>query len=285
MSASVRLIVNADDFGWAPGRDRGIRRSVLRGLVTSVSLMANGATFVSAARFVRQRQLPCGVHFNLSEGRALCGPVGGLTDAQGRFLGKQAARRRFAQGAFDVSAVERELQAQLQRLRQAGLRPDHCDTHQHWHLFPALTPLLLGLCRRQAIAAVRLAEPAEPLAQQRASVLGTKLAAELALYRQLAPALRQAINQEGLFAPDGLWGMTLLDRLNEARLVRLLQQLPEGCWELMVHPGDIDPGQPFGGPSRRREQRALRARRMRETVVRCGIQLTSFGASSAHSAL
>jgi predicted glycoside hydrolase/deacetylase ChbG (UPF0249 family) len=64
----IRLIVNADDLGCGPARDRGIFRAFQQGIVTSASLLANGRTFAEAAREARTLGLPVGVHLNLAEG-------------------------------------------------------------------------------------------------------------------------------------------------------------------------------------------------------------------------
>ena len=46
-------------------------------------------------------------------------------------------------------------------LEMAGIRPTHLDSHQHLHVVPGITGMVLDLARRFAIAAVRI--PAEPL--------------------------------------------------------------------------------------------------------------------------
>ena len=47
------LIVNADDLGWTEGVNRGIAEAHGNGIVTSASLLANGAAFGSAVELVR----------------------------------------------------------------------------------------------------------------------------------------------------------------------------------------------------------------------------------------
>ncbi|HDS15451.1 MAG TPA: ChbG/HpnK family deacetylase [Proteobacteria bacterium] len=49
----IRLIINADDLGSGPQRDRGILHAFERGLVTSASLLANGSSFTEAARLAQ----------------------------------------------------------------------------------------------------------------------------------------------------------------------------------------------------------------------------------------
>ncbi len=275
----IKLIVNADDLGSGPGRDRGIFRCVEQGIVTSASLLANGPSFVTAAREARWMELPLGVHLNLSEGRALTGTIAGLTDSAGIFPGKSGLRKKLAQGTPDLDGVRRELAAQIDRLRQAGLAPDHCDSHQHFMLFPAVSALAIELARQQGILAVRLPLPAEAAQDDPFGPLGD----ELTLYRRLAPTFAALVAASDLFAPKGLWGMPCLGLVDRRILVDLLDRIPAGTWELMIHPGFVDPDCPFSGPAREREMQALVDAAIRRRVVARDIRLTAFGACACAS--
>ena len=54
----ISLIINADDLGRSPERDRGILEAFQYGIVTSASLLANGASFVTAVSLVKKAGLP-----------------------------------------------------------------------------------------------------------------------------------------------------------------------------------------------------------------------------------
>lgn len=279
MPGVCQLIVNADDMGWAAGRDRGIFNCIEHGIVTSVSLMANGATFATAVRELNQHHVGIGVHLNLADGQALAGPIRGLTDADGRFYGKQKSRASFITGCFDIQQVRTELYAQLQRVMEAGLKIDHLDSHQHMFLFPRLTPLLIELCQHFAIGATRL-----PLAVDEAPTeVQPKLWEELCLYRHYSAEFKLTMAATDVFMPQGVLGMPLLNRLNVETLVPALYQLRPGCWELMVHPGNQDAGLEFCGVERQCEQHALTSRKVRQVIERCGVQLTTFGAAACMS--
>lgn len=268
------LIVNADDLGAGPGRDRGIAEAFGEGIVTSASVLANGPSFASATRLARELALPVGVHLNLSEGRPLTGPIRGLTARNGTFPGKEGLRRALAAGLPDPQGLCRELAAQVSCVREAGLEPDHLDTHQHFALFPAGTEAVLGVARASGIRAQRLPLPAEPAAEDPPGPLGH----ELSLYRDLAPEASRRFRQAGLASPSGLWGMPLLDRLREGSLLATLARIPEGTWELMVHPGHAEPGNPFSGRARETERCALTSPRVRNAIGGLGLHLTCFGA-------
>ena len=69
---------------------------------------------------------------------------------------------------------------------------------------------------------------------------------------------------------DGLFGLLRTGHLDEAYVIRLLQRLPEGTYELYAHPRlDTDQG--------RRELAALVSPQARRIVQARGIHLTSYG--------
>lgn len=271
----ISLIINADDLGSSTERDRGILQSFTQGIVTSASLLANGPSFLTAVAHIKEAGLPIGVHLNLADGTALTGQIKGLTDSHGQLPGKQKLRQCLAMRTCDHTAIRNELAAQIEHLLQVGLHPDHLDSHQHCQLFPCITNMVADLAREYDIAALRTSFPAEPAAQDPNGALGE----DLALYRQLARNAHTTTIDAGLKTPDGLWGMPLLNCLNTTSLCQLLEKLPEGCWELMAHPGyPRDQGVPFDGPQRQLELQALLSTEAREIITRRQIQLTTFGA-------
>lgn len=270
--AMKRLIVNADDLGAGAETDRGILKAFREGVVTSASLLANGPSFSSAAKTARLEALPVGVHLNLSEGVPLTGPLCGLTDRAGRFPGKYRLRQLLAGTPPDPEHLLRELTAQVERVFEAGLRPDHVDTHQHFFLFPSATPVVMEVARRFGIGALRLPFPAEPDGDS-----FPPLSQDICLYRRLAPAARVSLHRGQFACPDALYGMATLNRLNEDRLLQTLEIIPPGTWELMVHPGYPDPQNPFSGPERQLELEALVSSRVRHAIDALRIQLITFG--------
>jgi predicted glycoside hydrolase/deacetylase ChbG (UPF0249 family) len=271
-ASEIRLIVNADDLGCGPTRDRGIFRAFQQGIVTSASLLANGRTFAEAAREARTLGLPVGVHLNFAEGRSLSGEIGGLTTG-GEFPGKAESRRRLAGHAVHGQELRREIGAQIDRLFAAGLRPDHFDTHQHSILFPNVAQAILAVAGHFGLSAARLPQPGEPAAADPNGPLGE----ELALYRRLAPDLVRTLRRKKIATPDGLWGMAWLNRLDETALAAILHELTPGTWELMVHPGGCDPADLFATREREIEVAALTSPAIRELVSQRQIQLIDFG--------
>lgn len=280
MPSMISLIISADDLGSNAERDRGILEAFNQGVVTSASLLANGASFAAAVAQVKTAKVPIGVHLNLADGLTLTGPIKGLTDACGRLPGKQKLRHYLLSSVCDLAALRNELTAQIEKVLNAGLFPDHLDSHQHCQIFPSLTPTVIELAQAHNISALRTSLPAEHATQDPDGLLG----AELALYRRLSQEAHMAILNAGITAPDGLWGMPFLNRLDTVSLCQLLENLPEGRWELMTHPGyPWDLGGPFDGRQRQLELNALVSDEVKEIILRRRINLCSFGELSCAS--
>lgn len=274
------LIVNADDLGSTEERDKGIFQAYEEGIVSSVSLLANGRSFLSAATYTRRNKLPAGVHLNLADGITLRGEINGLTGTNGELPGKQKLRECLMAGTYDQEAIRRELEAQIECVLDHGITPDHIDSHQHCHLFPGITTMVAELAAKYGIHGMRTSLPIEPENKDPEGQLG----AELALYRQLAVTAHHTIHKAGLCTPDGLWGLPLLNKLNESNLCALLEDLPEGAWELMTHPGySSNTGNSFDGEKRELELRALTSASARKIIERRKIKLCSFGDLSCAS--
>lgn len=269
----IRLIVNADDLGLNPQRDRGIIEAFRCGLVTSASLIANGASFATAAATANDCGLPVGVHLNLSEGTTLTGPIDGLTDPSGQLPGKEAMRQRLLAGRCDTVALQREMAAQVEAVLAAGLQPGHLDGHQHCHVYPSLVPVVIALAQDYGIDALRSARPADP----GDALVPPLLQDDLALLRRLGGPAQMAFRSAGLRTPDGLWGLPLLHGLTTPSLCALLDSLPAGDWELMTHPGyPVAHGRPFECAQRQVELQALTSVAAHRVVERRGIRLCRF---------
>lgn len=120
-----RLIINADDFGYSKGINRGIIEAYEKGILTSTSLMVNAPAAKEAASLLKNYPtLGVGLHFV-------------LTDAKGKMLRSS----EIASGIVFVENVGKELQSQLEEFQKlTGEMPDHIDGHYHVHLLSKIYP-------------------------------------------------------------------------------------------------------------------------------------------------
>src|SRR5881392_514107 len=111
--AVKNLIVNADDLGWTDGINRGILEAFHHGIVTSTSLLANGAAFAGGVEAARSAPgLGVGVHLNLSDGPPVADreTVTSLLNDDGEFAGgpERLLLRRAWRGLL-LAEVESEI--------------------------------------------------------------------------------------------------------------------------------------------------------------------------------
>jgi predicted glycoside hydrolase/deacetylase ChbG (UPF0249 family) len=229
---SRRLIVNADDLGLSAGIDDGILRAAKKGIVRSVSLLAGGPTFDRAVRELEGTDLGVGVHLALSGGLRPVSPpreVGSLLE-QGRFSRSWSTfLRRLMSRQVCLDEVERELEAQVRRVENAGVAIDHVDGHQHLHVFPLVLERVLRVCERHAIWAMRL-----PVERPAMEVSAREL--KRGVLSSLARGARRVM-PGWMRTPDGFFGLRDGGRLDSGALRILIGELGDGIFELGCHPG------------------------------------------------
>jgi chitin disaccharide deacetylase len=282
-----RLILNADDFGLTRGVNEGIIRAHTEGILTSATLMANGPAFDHAVTLAKQNPgLGVGCHLVLAGGTAVAprDAVPSLVDSNGR-LPESVARfvARVSFGNVRASEIEIELRGQIEKIRRAGIEPTHLDTHKHTHVHPVVMNAVGRIAREMGIQYVR--NPVENLrdswtgARNGANSRLRNLAAA-ATVRVLASGFATRCSEYGLRSPDHFLGLALTGQLSAATLRRLIDTLPEGSSEIMLHPGVCDADLARTGSRlqqhRQLELDALLDPAVRRAVTDNGIRLISY---------
>jgi predicted glycoside hydrolase/deacetylase ChbG (UPF0249 family) len=260
LPAEQRVIINADDLGFAPGVNRGILEAYDAGTLSSASMMVNTPAFLEAAALVRDRApaLGVGLHFNLVGGQPLAA-VPTLADPRtGSFHSLAELSRRALIGRISPDDVRRECDAQLALLRREGITPSHLDSHRHSHALPGVLAPVLASVRAANIRFVRrpLDQPMldDPVAS--AKMLALHASWRVAL-RGVSAADRANIEHAPHFRGIALQGVPDV----ELRLLSLLDRLPgDGrATEIMLHPGYDDPVLAGLDPYRHEREREVRA--------------------------
>jgi len=277
------LIINADDFGLTPGVNRAILEGHLHGVVSSSTLMANGKAFHDALILSRSAPaLSIGCHVVLTDGSPVLeeSKVSSLTEG-GAF---QTSLRKFMakaiMGRLDDDQIEGEVIAQISKLQAAGIVVSHFDTHKHTHLLPQILRPILRAAQACGLRAVR--NPFGPIrfAMVAAQPKLWKRYGQIKALCVLARKFRSTIEKAGLRTPDGTVGIVGTGMLNEALFKSILQDLPEGTWEFVCHPGyndaDLQQVQTRLRESRAEELRVLTSPIAREILAANGIKLISY---------
>ena len=244
------LIVNADDLGWTAGVNRGIAEAHRHGIVTSASLLANGSAFASGVEVACSTPgLGVGVHLNLSDGAPVAARelVTSLVNDAGEFEGgPENLLLRIASRGLALHEVEQEWEAQIEKVRDAGIQPTHVDGHKHVHMLPGLFEIALRLAKRYAIAAIRVAHEASSLraalstGEQLHTAAVLKQGVQARGLKLLARDAREQAERVGISTADYFCGIAQTGEMTKDGVAQLLRNLPEGTTELMCHPGYAD---------------------------------------------
>lgn len=133
----LRLILNADDFGYDPAVSRGIAEAMRQGAVSSTTMIVNSPWSEEAA--AQAGGLAIGLHLNLVRFESVSQPSVELTE----------------RGHHDLQFIVKETRAQLERLKKlTGRAATHIDVHKHAHRDNAVLAAL-GIVAREASLAVR----------------------------------------------------------------------------------------------------------------------------------
>ncbi|HTS58293.1 MAG TPA: ChbG/HpnK family deacetylase [Terriglobales bacterium] len=281
-----RLIVNADDFGLTPGVNRAILEAHTRGIVTSATLMANASAFDHAVQLARSApSFDLGCHIVLVDGWPVLpgAEIPSLLDGgrQGEFernLSSFAARA--IRGRLNPEEVEREAIAQISKLQAANIPVSHIDTHKHLHALPQILRPLLRAAKACGVSAIR-----NPVGRIAFSLIAGrpklwKRWGEVAVLNALASKFCRAVQAEGIITPNGSLGIAGTGVLDEPLFRLVLENIPEGTWEFVTHPGyndaDLRRVRTRLRHSREIELRLLASAETRESLARDGIELISY---------
>ncbi len=268
----LRLIINADDFGMTKEINEGVRRAHLEGILTSASLMANGAAFDQAAAIsLELKSLDVGVHLAMADGIPLLSPekVKTLLNSRNHFHSNnfEFACRYYIK-KIDVNEIYAEFRAQIEKVKTAGISISHIDGHKHMHMFPKVLDEVIRLAKEFDIPFIRL--PYERFDWN--LVFKSKnpwRVVELAAINSFSLWEKDKIKRR----PHHFAGFLLGGRLNKVNLKEVIIRLPkEGTCELMCHPALSDED----GYARADELAALCDAGIKQLIEQRNIKLISF---------
>lgn len=245
-----KLIVNADDFALTNACSRGIVELFELGALTSTTILATGEDFEQSVKLARQSGINIGLHLCLTYGRPVAPleQINSLVDANGVFKYIDVLQNE----QVDVQEVETEWRAQITKLREAGIQPDHLDSHHFVHE-------VLG---------------GEVLA------LAVRLAKELGLPMRQGPnSNKHYYNEKGIKTPDVFCRDFYGEGVSVEQLKEILSRPWEGTMELMCHPGHVDErieAISSYTKGRQKEFEVLSSPEICEHIKKEGIQLISF---------
>lgn len=281
------LIVNADDFGLTRSVSDGIITALKSGIVTSTTVMANcvsgneiellaetvsqltgkplvGSTqqpdetgigveaSAKAERSGTRDLIPSvGVHINLTFGRPMSSKWGrSYLDDRGNFSSKFRQSPEAAR-SFPEENIHDEAIKQIDKVKGAGLKITHLDTHHHIHQYDNVLDVLRGIAKNQGYG-----------------------------MRTLNSVHRELLRRDGIQAPSktivSFYGKKMI---SEEALLAELSRTDGSVIELMCHPGlNSDALKRVSRYTEEREQELelLCSPSLREKISSVGFALASY---------
>lgn len=164
-TTAARIVVTADDYGLTRGVTDTILEAADAGILTRVSILANGTAvdFALAEYLKRKEKLELSLHLNLTEGKPLSAPadIPHLTGRDGCFRYSPIGllfRSLMPFGRSKLRAeIQLEIEAQLRHVeKKLGLPMHFVDGHQHVHMVPMVCRTLEEVHATHPFRGVRL---------------------------------------------------------------------------------------------------------------------------------
>lgn len=278
-----KLIITADDFGLSEKINLGIIRSAREGIVTATSLLINAPATDHAVSLLKDfPSLQAGLHLGIVEGFLTTGHL--ALKSRYDYFGpdRNCLPRDWKEFLlFHAIKIEKQLwidefEAQIQKFLEVFPSIPFLNSTQHLHLFPGLYEIVISLCKKYRIPWLRMGKHL---------VYAGKYSAR-PLHSMGIRTLSKLNFSQDVKVTECLLGTDLAGKLNTDSLSLLLNKVPEGLSELVVHPGFADdalrkliPGT-YGSFDWEEETRALIAPEIKALIIQNGIHLQSFAAAS-----
>jgi predicted glycoside hydrolase/deacetylase ChbG (UPF0249 family) len=286
VSGLHQLIINADDFGFTAGINRGIRTAIAQGVVTSVSVMPNMPLAIEIKQIVEQfPQVSIGIHLNLTKGRPLLSPeqVSSLVDEEGYFLNRPAKLMAEA----NPEQLEKEIRAQFEQILGYGVRISHLDSHHHLHYHPEVLPLAVRMAKEYGVKAIRY--PDQRFFTDNTDRISDFVwdyfypqAVSVEEFQRFWQRGKELIREAGLKIPDHyLPDFFTKGKIGLRNLMEIAENLSEGISELFCHPGESDEDlENVSSYSKEREIElyTLTLPGLKEDLEQLGVQLVNYWA-------
>jgi hopanoid biosynthesis associated protein HpnK len=153
------IIIVADDMGISSSVNVAVTEAHNKGIMTSASLMAGGEAFEEAVKIaLSHRRLSVGLHLTLCDGKSVLkhSQIPDLVD-QDSYFEKNPAKAwvRYMRTGI-LPQIEAEVEAQFNRLEQAGIHITHVDGHHHLQMHPLIFKILCRQASKRGVGWIRV---------------------------------------------------------------------------------------------------------------------------------
>lgn len=163
-----KIIINADDFGINSVVTKAIEDMIAKGIVTSTTIMANGACLDEVKRvYDRYPEVSYGIHLCIAEFDSITKSEVlhqyGLTDDNGVFIKQELWHLKTFPEELKQALYD-ELCAQIELVQSYGICLSHADSHQLVHTtFIELQDIFIKALKKYKIERIRIGEEVRPI--------------------------------------------------------------------------------------------------------------------------
>jgi hopanoid biosynthesis associated protein HpnK len=238
------LVFAADDLGRSVAVNEAVLDAYESGVLTAASMMAGGEAFSQAAGFVQKISgLSIGLHVTLCDGKAVLphASIPDLAGADGNFAGRPAGVWIKLGRKEILRQATLEIEAQFNRIEEAGITPCYVDSHHHLHMHPGLFGLICRIASDRGVSWIRI--PNEPITivfRFGARGRGVMPLLEQAVFGTLKASNMRTAERYGLRCASNVYGLSRSGALDEEYLLSLINHMAmsHGSFvnEIFCHP-------------------------------------------------
>ena len=154
----MKVILHADDFGYDNDTTQATIELLECGALSSATIMATMPAAEQAMEYaVKHPEYSFGVHLTYVDGLkpVLLKDKSTLLNDNGLFYPSNNVRKKAILLKLRKEDIVEESLAQIEKIRAAGVKISHLDSHGHLHKFPSFLLLLSEIKKRSGINRVR----------------------------------------------------------------------------------------------------------------------------------
>ena len=224
------LIVTADDLGLTKSINEGIVKAYQEGIVKSISVISTGEAFEDAVKVINDLKLEeIGAHMALTETRPILNSSKFHKNHNEFFF-------NWSLGRISPEDIYKELTAQLDLLKKAGVKITHINSHEHIHMIPGILNIFIKAAKEYNIPAIRYPRGDRP--PKRFAVGEIYKSFVLSYFSKRTESI---LKKSGLLYTDFFLGLLDGGRLDEDILLEMFKNLRDGVTEIVTHPGFLGP--------------------------------------------
>ena len=153
----MKLIVNADDFGFSEEVNANIVKCHQKGIVTSTTILAASDKFDEAIQLAKENpKLGIGVHLAIDGPNNIGKKYTTLLDSKtGEFHEDLVAVKKVRNGDFNFEELVSEYSLQIEKVKNEGITITHLDHHHHFHLYFPILKAVIAVAKKYKIPYIR----------------------------------------------------------------------------------------------------------------------------------